>query len=286
MDTMLYISDVIMNPTEAFPKKVKDSLEEIGYAYFTFDDREWWMFEELFTRVEDYAIEHELFNTLIALYAVRGIYSGNYTAEYIERDGESYHVPYVSHCLDVCKLLMDLRIPISHYELDIVLAAALCHGLIANIFFSERGREMVTIYHLDSRIYEIMQLVTKKRYRAEKDRVKFFDELQQDCLALLVRLSDRANYVEKLYNIPIWRAREYIHETRTYYFPMCFYAKENYPELAAIFSIFLEKMRTLLEVTEIMVGRFEQREIELSNEILALKEENARIRGIIKQKKK
>ncbi len=285
MDTKLYISEHIMNPTDPFSSKVKNALEDIGYAYFTFDDSEWWMFEDLFVRVEEYAIEHQLINTLIALYAVRGIYSGNHMAETVERNGQTYKVPYVSHCLDVCKLLMDLRIPLSQYELDIILAAALCHGLIANIYFSERGREMVTIYHLDPRVYEIMQLVTKRRYHSETDRLKFFDELQRDCLALLVRLSDRSNYVEKLYNIPIWRAREYIHETRTYYFPMCFYAKENYPELAAIFSIFLEKMRTLLEVTDIMVGRFEQREIELSNEILSLKEENARIRGIIKQKK-
>lgn len=270
---------------KSFEIQVKEAMDEIGFAYFTYDESEEWMFQKSFRKVENYAMQHQLFNTVIALYAVRGIYSGTYTNGTIEKDGVEHPIPYLIHCLSVCKILMDLPIPLKREEEDIMLAAALCHGLIANIFFVDQGREMITIYHLDSRIYDIMTMVSKRKFLSEEDHQAFFDQLQSDKLALLVRLADRSNYVEQLYNIPIWRAREYIHETRTYYFPMCFYAKENYPELIAVFSIFLEKMRSLLEVTEIMVTRFEQTEIEITNDILDLKEENARLRGIIKRRK-
>ncbi|MDO4977227.1 MAG: hypothetical protein Q4E53_08185 [Eubacteriales bacterium] len=268
-----------------FEERMRQTIDEIGFAYFTYDESEFWMYEKIYKAIEKYANDHEYFNTALSLKAVRGLYNGTYSSEVVKKDGKSYQMPYIQHCLSVCKILIDIRLPLSDDERDIVLASALCHGLIANIFFTERGKEMVDIYHLDPRVYEVMQLVTRKKYLSEGAREKFFEDLQKNKLALLVRMADRSNYVEQLYNIPIWRAREYIHETRTYYFPMCFYAKEYYPELIAAFSIFLEKMRNLLEVTEIMVGRFENREIELSKEILALKEENARIRGIIKRKK-
>ena len=63
---------------------------------------------------------------------------------------------------------------------------------------------------------------------------------------------------------------------------MCVYAKEKYPELIPVINILMEKARTVVDACAILINRFEKREMELTEDILAYQEENSRIRGIIK----
>ena len=66
---------------------------------------------------------------------------------------------------------------------------------------------------------------------------------------------------------------------------MCIYAKEHYIELLSPIGILLEKLRNLTDVAEMLFAKFESMEIELTREILQLKEENATIKGIIQKLK-
>ncbi|MBQ0060095.1 MAG: hypothetical protein KBS83_09135, partial [Lachnospiraceae bacterium] len=89
--------------------------------------------------------------------------------------------------------------------------------------------------------------------------------------------------LQGLHYVSSWMARRNVYETKTYYFPMCIYAKEQYPELLGCINTLMEKLRNLVELTEMMLNRYEDRENELLQEILALKEENAAIKGIIQR---
>ena len=62
---------------------------------------------------------------------------------------------------------------------------------------------------------------------------------------------------------------------------MCIYGKEHYHELLAPVSVLMEKIRTLIEVAEVLLRKYEVREAELNRDILSLQEENATLRGMI-----
>lgn len=182
-------------------------------------------------------------------------------------------------------MLMNLHIPLKRDEKDILLAAALCHDLKVYIPFPRDGWEMAEQYHLDSRIPEIMNLIYEGNCHSSEDYRQLFERVQENKLAMLVRLSDRGNIVEELHSVSTWKAHEYIHETRTHYLSMCIYAKEHYPELETVIGILQGKIRELMEATEIFVNRYENRERELTNQILVLKEENSRMRILLRRKR-
>lgn len=188
---------------------------------------------------------------------------------------------YFAHAVAVCGMLIDLHIPISGKEEDILLASALCHILPENIHFSDLQGEL-TEAGLDKAIYQTVICIVRDDNQTTEQQQKFFDTIEHNKLAMLIKLADRGNLVEQLHGISPWTARQYIHETRTFFFPMCIHAKEHYPELLAPISVMMEKMRCLIEVAEILMSRYEAKENDLMLEILALQEENAMLRSILK----
>lgn len=272
-----------MNEQTRFRMKIQEILDEIGPETLAYDAGEFWMIERVYEYVESYAREKKLTSTAIALPLVRGLHNGVHRKSSIMKDGVAYRLPYVIHCLQVARMLINLHLPLSHDEEDVVLASALCHDLIEDVEFAEGGTEMYTKYHLDPRVYETVKCVSKRRDFTEEEHQAYFDGIQANPLALLVKLSDRGNNVEDLYNMSVWKTHEYVDETRMYFFPMVAYGHEHYENLNGVLTILNEKMKTLTQVAEILVNRYEDQERRMNEKLTRLREENQRLRGILKE---
>lgn len=189
------------------------------------------------------------------------------------------HRAYFRHCLSVCHILVELQPELSGREEDILLSAAVCHVLPENIRFLDLDEALAA---LDPQVRDTVRLIYREGDGIEAQDSVFYESIRQDKLALLIKLADRGNLVEQLHSIAGSRSRRYMYETRTYFLPLCLYAKEHYPELIPPVSILMEKMRCLLEVSEILLGRYEALEAELTGEILALQEDNSALRRAIR----
>lgn len=263
-----------------FLNQVREVISDIDPEVFAYDKSEFWMIRWPYEYVEFYALNNKLMNTAIALPLARGLHDGTHRKSGIMKDGTFHRLPYVIHCLLVCRMLVDLKVPLSHDEEDILLASALCHDMIEDLNFEDGGRELYTKYHLDPRVYETVKLVSKRRDFTTEEEKAHFRAIAENKLALLVKLSDRSHNVEDLYNRSAWKVHEYIDETRNYFLPMFDYAFEHYFELTPIIAILKDKIVSLTEASEILVDRCESREQELLKQLDALREENQRLRRI------
>ena len=65
----------------------------------------------------------------------------------------------------------------------------------------------------------------------------------------------------------IEKLHKYVKETRDYIYPLCTYAKSNYPDLSNGITIFKSKIVSLTELTETIVNMYEEKlkEKEVSN---------------------
>jgi hypothetical protein len=188
---------------------------------------------------------------------------------------------FFQHCLSVTKLLIDLNIPLSDDETDIMVASALCHDLIAHADFPKAGRELTEDYHLDERIYEIVRVTTKINVCTEEDLQQYYDSIQVNKLAVLIAMADRSNLVENVYALSIFEALDYIREIRNYALPLCVYALEHYPDIQLPMKLIVRKVHSLIDVTDIISRRYQEKEDAYEKEILTLMEENAKLRGLI-----
>lgn len=269
-----------MKERNAFRAEVRRVLEGIDPEVLSYDESEFWMIRMPYEYIEHYAIDHQLMNTAIALPLARGLHDGSHRKSSVTRGGESFRLPYVIHCLLVCRMLVDLHIPMPREEEDIVLAAALCHDMVEDIPFPEHGKEMVTRFHLDPRVYETVKLVSKRRDFTDEEERAFFHNIESNPRSLLVKLSDRSHNVEDLYNMSAWKVHEYIGETRKFFLPMCEYGLAHYPELQKTIEILQDKIVSLTRASEILVDRCEAREAELRDKLAKLREENAALRAV------
>lgn len=269
---------------EDFYKKVDKILRRIGEDHLLYNLDESWMYDDLYDFVMKYAERKKLINTAVALPVVRSLLSGTYRGYKLTKDGKRIKRPYMYHCLSVTRMLINLHLPLSLEEKDILLAAALCHDLKSHVAFPNKGTEVETVYHLDPRVVDIMMLIYVGDCESDADYACVFSKVRENKLAMLIRMADRANIVEELYNFSMWRMQEYIHETRAYYLPMCVFAREFYPELDAAVGILQNKMHDLIASTDIFITRYDNRQKELAEKILLLEEENARMRSVLRQK--
>lgn len=261
----------------AFRGKVETYLQGLDQEALAYNKDEYWMIFSVYEFLEYYSFENQLWNTCIALPLARGIHDGTYRKSTIIKNGSTYRLPYVIHCLLVCRMLADLNIPITKEEEDILLAAALCHDMIEDIPFPNQGRELTEEYHLDPRVYETVKLVSKRKDFTEAEEIEHFQKIQENRLALLVKLSDRSHNVEDLYNMSVSKVHEYVEETNRFILPMCEYGFAHYPELRTALGILRDKILCLTEAAEVMVDRYEERERELRKQLKALRVENAKL---------
>lgn len=272
-----------MNDRVRFRNTVLSALQEFDPTYLTHDENEFWMIQSAYEYIEFYALKKQLFNTSIALPLARGLHNGSHRKSAFTKDGKTYHLPYVMHCLLVCRMLVHLDLPLPADEEDILLAAALCHDMIEDIPFPEKGKELTTRFHMDPRVYETVKQVSKRKDFTQEEEDAFFHGIESNKLALLVKLSDRSNNVEDLYNMTAWKVHEYIGETRRFFLPMCDYGIAHYPELQKNIEILQDKIVCLTRASEILVDRCEAREQELRRQVQALKEENAMLHKTYQQ---
>lgn len=261
----------------AFRGKVEAFLKELDQETLAFNKDEYWMIFSVYEFLEYYSFENRLWNTCIALPLARGLHDGTYRRSSITKNGSTFRLPYVIHCLWVCRMLADLNTSLSREDEDIMLAAALCHDMIEDLPFKNHGREMIEEYHLDPRVYEVVKLVTKRKDFTDEEEREHFRRIQENPLALLVKLSDRSHNVEDLYNMSVAKVHEYADETRRLIMPMCDYGYEHYPELRTALAVLKDKILCLTQTAEIMVDRYEERERQLKKQMKELRVENKRL---------
>ena len=224
--------------------------------------------EELIRYIRNYAAENRRMYTLFSLDRVE---------EYYRQDPETFR-----RCLLACRLMIDLHVPVDAQEEDELLSALLCHGLAdARLIGMSSDENIEAFYPASDRIRELVRLVVARKYLSDEKLKNYYDSILADRDAFLIKLAERSNFSANLHGLSIWDARKYVQQTRAYYFPLCIKAKEQYPELYGIISVLMEKMRSLTDVADILSGRYQEREIALTREVLDLREENARIRGLI-----
>ena len=261
-----------------FRDRINSVLANMEPDALAYNESEFWMIQSTFEYIEYYTIENHLYNTALALRLARGLHDGSHRKSTLIKNGEAYRLPYVIHCLMVCRMLADLNIPISTEENDILLASALCHDMIEDVEFPDHGEELYTKFGLDRRVYETVKLVSKRKDFTEEEERAFFHNIEANRLALLVKLSDRCHNVEDLYNRSLWKIHEYIGETRKFFLPMCSYGMQHYPELISTLQILQEKMMHLTRAAEILAERYGKRIQELEDEYRELKREQESLR--------
>lgn len=239
------------------------------------------MQSEDYCLIAQYAQEQALTNTMTALETACEIMTTP-VAQTDSRFGvQSTHTAYLRHALSVCRILIELHIPLCHEEEDILLASSLCHIFPETILFPDFENFLTQDYSLHPEVFHTISILFREHDLSEEDQKKFFDAVRKNKLALILKLADRGNLTQQIYSISDWEAHKYIRETKEEFFPMCIYAKEHYPELLGPVSVLMEKIRCLTDVADILLSRYEQRVSDLSNQILAMQEENAAMRRII-----
>lgn len=261
-----------------YRNEVNAVLGQIDPGVLSYDESEFWTIQSVYAYIEHYALENGLVNTAIALPLARGLHNGTHRKSTLTRNGKAHRIPYVFHCLIVCRILIDLNPMLSKEEIDILLAAALCHDMIEDIPFPKKGTELYEDFHLDPRVYETVKLVSKRDDFTDAEEAEFFHGIESNKLSLLIKLADRSHNVEDLYNRSVWKIHEYIGETNRFYLPMCAYGLSHYSDLAPAIEILLDKIVCLTGTCEILVDRGDARVHQLEEEATLLREENARLR--------
>lgn len=267
-----------MEDRRAFLSRVQEGLNKIDPAKLLYHENEFWLIQQAYEYVEYYAIQNQLYNTAVALPLMRGLHNGTYRKFAVTKDGESYRLPYYIHCLMVARMLVDIPLELSHEEKDILLASALCHDAIEDIDFKNKGKELVDEFSLDPRVYETVFLVSKRKDFTIEEEQQHFHKIEENLLALLIKLADRGNNVEDLYNMSSKKLKEYIEETRTYFVPMCSYGLSHYKSAESAIYLLKDKIFTLVNVSEIMISNFDEKMQQLKDQRDLLKLENIRLR--------
>lgn len=258
----------------AFRQRLAAALAGIEPEVLAFHEDEFWMIRAPYEFLEYFAEKHRLFNMALSLPLARGLHDGVYRKLPVIRSGEAHRPPYVIHCLLVCRMLADMWLPISHDEQDILLAAALCHDMIEDMSFPKGGQELTDLYGLDRRVYETVLLVSKRKDFTAEEEQTHFRSIEENKLALLIKLSDRGHNVTDLYNMSEKKIQEYIAETRSFILPMCRYGREQYPELEDALEIMQDQLICLTKTVEMQALRHAGRREELRQTLERLREEN------------
>ena len=247
--------------------------KEIQPIVESFNIDEEFMYNKPYLFIKGYATGRCLKYTLKALPLARKIHNGQYRKGNVEIDGKQCQLPYLLHCLKVCSTLISLSLPLNDEELDLLLCESILHDAIEDNddFFKNGGRELITEYDFPEEVYETIKLLSKYSGADEFELSEYFNKIKKNKFALLIKLADRSHNVEDLYIMKIEKLHKYVRETRNYIYPLCTYAKANYPELSNGITILKSKIVSLTELTETIVDMYEDKLKDKSVEIETLK---------------
>ena len=249
--------------------------KEIQPIVESFNLDEEFMYNKSYLFIKGYATGRGLKYTLKALPLARKIHNGQYRKGLVEINEKQYQLPYLLHCLKVCSTLISLSLPLNNEELDLLLCESILHDAIEDNdgFFKNDGRELITEYDFPEEVYETIKLLSKYSGADEFELSEYFNKIKKNKFALLIKLADRSHNVEDLYIMKIEKLHKYVRETRNYIYPLCTYAKANYPELSNGITILKSKIVSLTELTETIVDMYEDKLKEKDTEIEVLKAE-------------
>lgn len=235
--------------------------KEIQPIVESFNIDEEFMYNKSYLFIKGYATGRGFKYTLKALPLARKIHNGQYRKGLVEINGKQYRIPYLLHCLKVCSTLMSLSLPLNNDELDLLLCESILHDSIEdnNGHFKNGGHELVTEYEFPEEVYETIRLLSKYSGADEFELNDYFNKIKKNKFALLIKLADRSHNVEDLYTMKIEKLHKYVKETRDYIYPLCTYAKSNYPDLSNGITILKSKIESLTELTETIVNMYENK---------------------------
>ncbi len=235
--------------------------KEIQPIVENFNVDEEFMYNKSYLFIKGYATGRSLKYTLKALPLARKIHNGQYRKGLIEINGKKFQLPYLLHCLKVCSTLISLSLPLNDEELDLLLCESILHDSIEDNdgFFTNGGHELITVYNFPEEVFETIKLLSKYSGADEFELSEYFNKIKKDKFALLIKLADRSHNVEDLYNMKVEKLHKYVKETRNYIYPLCTYAKANYPELSNGITILKSKIVSLTELTETIVDLYENK---------------------------
>lgn len=223
----------------------------------------------LFERDYAYAVSHNYQSTCAALeYMKKSHMDVKVTVPMVQE--------YLIHALSLVWLLIELPLPITEDEMDLILSASVLH--ILDEIYGEYDMESLSdVIDVPKTTFEFINKIEQSNHN--------YDMIVQDRLLLIVKMAERSNVIEHLCDMTIEEAKEFILDAKRYWFAMCIEGKVRFQEFDAALTGILEKMRGLIQVMDILFQRFDSEEEELYEDILALKEENARIRITMEQRK-
>ena len=232
--------------------------------------------KKLYYIIDEYAREYDLPNTKRILPVANELLAQSQDAPFHVKELSYVHL---SSCMQECKMLIDLMLPVSEREMDLMLAATFGHVLCEIVYFPDHGEELRRLYAMDEEAYRIVQILNRKNLREEA----YYEQVKKNKISLIIKLVEMAIITEQFFRLSFHKIEDYIRLDREFFFPMCIYAKEYYPELALSVSTIMEKVKLLADVTEILSRRYRDRRRALIDEMLVLQEENARIRVSIRE---
>lgn len=189
----------------------------------------------------------------------------------------------LAHSYEVCVVIMDMHPAITAEEEDILYTSILLHIYPENFPVEDLENLIIDEMGFSSEIYKLVRTIIPGKNWTDEEYQQYYVRIQENRLALLAAMADRANMVQDMYRLSTWNAHRCIEETKIAYYPMGIYGKEHYHELRGPITILMEKTRTLLDVSEILLQRYETREAELIRDIQAMREENATLKSIIQE---
>ncbi len=259
-------------------KELQEILKKSGYDIEMYNQEDMKPFDSLYDEIWKYAWQNELRNTILSLRILPCLLFST-TGKIVYKKDPISNQKYMRHALSTARLLIEIQPDITNEEMDLALATALCHVLIEKVKFEKNGQELVDVFCLDLKVLELIHINLKDEIKSED----YYKRIQENKLALLVKLADRCYIVEQLHTHSIQQVQVYVRETKQHFFSMCMYGKENYANIYIAISLLMEKMRYLTDVADILVTRFIERENVLRSEIISLQEENIRIRRLLRK---
>lgn len=208
--------------------------------------------------IQGYAVGRNMINTIKALPLARALHDGQYRKGTVNINGKEVKLPYLIHVIRVCTTLINLDLKMPEHDLDILYASALLHDTLEDCMdkLPKGGREFIEDCNLDPEIYATIILLSKHSGATEEELSAYFNAIKYNWKALLIKLSDRGHNVETLATMKLEKIHKYIDETRNYIYPLCSYAKQNYPELTNGVTILKSKIVSLTEATETLLDKF------------------------------
>lgn len=211
-----------------------------------FDEKDTVQYIKSYMFIKGFAVGRDLKQTMVALSLARKLHDGQH-----RNDG----TPYFSHPLKVCSTLISYGICD-----DVVLAAALLHDVLEDCAdkLPGGGEELVNQYGLNREVLEIIETLTKCSGLNDQQLAAYFQKIQANPKAALIKLSDRLHNSSTLYTFTVPKMRKYIRETAVFLLPMASYCKKYYPVYSNAFGILKTGIESMNHSMDVMLQKIEE----------------------------